>query len=38
MKPKPAVVHSPQYHFDIGLHVFPTLKFGAIRRRSSGAG
>jgi len=29
---RPAVVHSLQYHFDIGLHVFPTLKFGAIRK------
>lgn len=29
---RPAVVHSPRYHFDIGLHVFPTLKFGAIRK------
>lgn len=31
MTSKPAVVHSPRYHFDIGLHVFPTLKFGMIR-------
>jgi acetoin utilization deacetylase AcuC-like enzyme len=30
-KRKPAVVHSPGYEFDIGLHVFPTRKFGMIR-------
>lgn len=32
MKPKPAVVHSPRYQFDIGLHVFPTRKFGMVRK------
>lgn len=28
-----AVVHSPAYHCDIGVHVFPMEKFGLLRRR-----
>jgi acetoin utilization deacetylase AcuC-like enzyme len=28
-----AVVHSPGYHCDIGVHVFPMGKFGQLRRR-----
>jgi acetoin utilization deacetylase AcuC-like enzyme len=28
-----AIVHSPGYHCDIGVHVFPMEKFGLLRRR-----
>lgn len=28
-----AIVHSPGYHCDIGVHVFPMEKFGRLRRR-----
>ena len=26
-------VYSPQYHVDIGLHVFPTAKYELVRER-----
>jgi acetoin utilization deacetylase AcuC-like enzyme len=32
------VIHSPRYQIDIGLHVFPTAKYGLVLRRLLDAG